>query len=228
MTVSITRQSNLSFGQLQSQYLWRNHPIITTDSHPNWPDIHDGVDFIEFMKKLPDMMSAEPCNFASNLLAKSTTVKKLIQQAERLKLDEKWFFHFRNCRFESVKASRAIIPYNQRPHFLSNHLPPFRSSWILVSHQYEMTPTADIGSDFDIRVMKQLNVRDLVIVMQLQGEIYGRLAVNAICSNKCADHSIRLVAGQSIVFTARFWNFFYEPVAAADDAVTFITEYEWD
>lgn len=81
--------------------------------------------------------------------------------------------------------------------------------------------------------MKQLNVRDLVIVMQLQGEIYGRLVVNPMCTDHCADHTFRLAAGQSVVFVAHFWSFYYEPIAAAEDdepglAITFITEFEWD
>lgn len=174
-------------------------------------------------------MAAEPCNVASNLLAKSaTTVRQIIRQTEQMAPHEKWFFHFRNCQFESVKASRGIIPYHQRPHYLPNHLPPFRSSWILVSHQYEKKSAHE-----RIHEMKQLNVRDSVVVMQLQGEIHGRLEVNALCSEPCVDHTIRLTTGQSLVFAARFWNFYYEPIAvpdgdAVDFAVTFIAEFEWN
>lgn len=227
--MSIERQSNLSFDHMQSNYLWRNHPIIIIDSHRNWHHIHNGVDIIEFMKTLPDLMASEPCNIASNLLAKGTTVRKIIKQVERLKSNEKWFFHFRNCHFDSVKSSRLIIPYHRRPYYMPSHLPPFRSSWILVSHQYEMARTE---TDTEFRTMKHLNVRDLVIVMQLQGEINGRLTVTTACTDYCADHTFRLAAGESIMFVARFWNFYYKPIAAGDKdepnlAITFITEFEW-
>lgn len=177
-------------------------------------------------------MTAEPCNIATNLLAKCTTVQKIIRQAERLKAHGKWFFHFRNCQFESVKASRAIIPHYRRPYYLPNHLPPFLSSWILVSHQYDMASASGNDSVLENRTVKQLNVRDLVIVMQLQGEINGRLEVNAVCTDHCADHNFRLAAGQSIVFVAHFWNLYYQPTATANDdelnpAITFIIEFEW-
>lgn len=232
-TVNIDRQSNISFGRLQSNYIWRNHPVIISESHPNWLDIHDGIDFIAFIKTLPDLMTSEPCNVASNLLAKSEKLQKIIRQTERLESQEKWFFHFRNCQFKSVKASRVIIPYNRRPSYLPSHLPPFRSSWILVSHQYEIASKSGTAFEFEIGTMKQLNVRDLVMVMQLQGEIYGRLAVNTVCTDHCIDHTFRLTAGQSIVFVAHFWSFYYQPIAVTDDvehhlAITFIIEYEWN
>lgn len=233
-TESIDRQSNISFRQLQSNYLWRNRPVIIIDSHPTWVDIHHGVNLIEFTKTMPDLMMSEPCNIATNLLAKSATVRKIIRQVEQMETHEKWFFHFRNCHFESVKASRAVIPYHQRPHYLPNHLPPFRSSWILVSHQYEkMASKFDTNFEPEFRTMKHLNVRDSVVVMQLQGEIYGRLDVNTVCTDQCADHTFRLAVGQSIVFGARFWNFYYQPIGVADDdeldtVITFIAEFEWN
>lgn len=236
MAVSIDRKSNLTYDRLQSNYLWRYHPVIIVDSHSNWLAIHNGLDFIEFMNALPDLMRSEPCNVASNLLAKSATVQKIIRQAERFMSHEEWFFHFRNCESDAIKASRIIVPYHRRPYYLPNHLPPFRSSWILASHQYETASTFDSrksNANFDpkMHAMKQLNVRDLVIVMQLQGEIIGRLEVNTVCADYCTDHTFRLIAGQSIVFSARFWNLYYEPIATVDDdqhnyAITFITEFE--
>lgn len=164
---------------------------------------------------------------ASNLFAKRTTLQKILRQIERLPLEEKWFFHFRNCQFESVKASRAIVPHHRRPYFLPNHLPPFRSSWLLVSHQYELTSK---HADDENRGLKLLNVRDLVIVMQLHGEIEGSLEVSAPCASHCADLTFKLTAGQSIVFVADFWNLYYGPIANANDdlATTFIIELEWE
>lgn len=82
-----------------------------------------------------------------------------------------------------------------------------------MSHKYEMP------------AMKKLIVSDLVIVLQLRGEIAVRLKAEANCADFCKSHDFQLKEGESLVFLARAWNFYYQPGSAeAESTVTFIQE----
>lgn len=217
--MKIDRLSNITYGHLQSNYLSRDIPVIITDSHDPWPNqFNVPDDFIEFMQTIPMLRNSEPCNTVTNLLQirdVAPNVQKLLRQAENIRSNG-WFLQFRNCDFEAVKASRSIFPLNQRPYFISSHLPPFHSSWFLLSNHYKMLNEMHVP------------VNDLVFAFQLSGEISGRLVVKTKCGDFCANQEFQLNAGESMLFNAEMWNFFYYNAnifdSQAELTITFIQE----
>lgn len=216
---TIDRISNTSFGILNAIYLMRDHPVIVTDSHKadNVP-----VNFVEFLQKLPQLRHSIPCNTVTNLLQirnEHAKLKHLFDQTEKIGTKD-WFLHFRNCEFEAVKASRGIFPHKYRPYFMSSHLPPFHSSWILISNQSNAMN--------EIR----LPVKDLVFVFQLRGKLIGRLFVQKKCTGLCANHDFQLNAGETLIFNADMWDFYYNKnnfhSQSKSFAATFIQEIRLD
>lgn len=215
----IDRVSNTSFGNLHAIYLVRDHPVIISDSH----DVHKvPEDFIAFLKTLQHLSQSIPCNTVTNLLQirnEQLNLKRFLDQTRKIGTKE-WFLHFRNCEFEAVKASRAIFPQKYTPYFMSNHLPPFHSSWILMSNQYKLLNE------------KRLPVKDLVFVFQLKGNLMGQLVVQKKCKFYCANQNFRLNAGETLIFNAEMWDFFYHNITlepySESLAVTFIQEIRAD
>ncbi|XP_031634291.1 uncharacterized protein LOC116347716 [Contarinia nasturtii] len=197
----IDRISSTTYATLQSVYLSRDNPVIIDDSHAVWPNQPDvSENFIEFLFDLPDLRNSIPCNIGTNLLqvrsGNSPKLQHLLRQMS--KIDSKgWFLHFRNCDFDAVKSSRLIFPLKHRPYFISSHLPPFHTSWILLSKHY------------NISTEKHLPVKDLVIVLQMSGTLSGRLTVRRDCKEICSDQMLKLNAGESLVFNAQMWDFYY-------------------
>lgn len=222
--VEIDRIFNATYGNLNTIYLSREIPVIIGDSHGAWPNSMDvDVDFIEFLQTLPDLLHSTPCNIGSNLLKirdKRPKLKQFLNQIRKIEsnADEEWFLHFRNCEFAAIKASRAIFPVKNRPYFLSTHLPPFHSSWILLSNHY------------DVPAEKRLLVKDLVLVYQLSGQITGRLTVQKpSCTDLCSDQKFQLNEGDTLIFNAQMWNFYYLYIQSQTKlTVTFIQEIQMD
>lgn len=216
---TIDRISNTSFGNLYSIYLIRDHPVIVTDSHK--------VDFIpanfvEYLQTLPQLRHSIPCNIVTNLLQirnEYPNLKHLFEQIKTIGMKE-WFLHFRNCEFQAVKESRGIFPHKYRPYYMSNHLPPFHSSWILISNQHNLFNEI------------HLPVKDFVFVFQLRGKLIGRLLVQKKCEFLCASHDFQLNAGEALIFNAEMWDFYYnknisEPHSKSLE-ITFIQEIRVD
>lgn len=216
---AIDRISNTSFGNLHDIYLVRDHPVIVSDSH-NADDVPE--DFVEFLQSFPQLKYSMPCNIATNLLQirnRQPNLKNIFQQTKRIGTKE-WFLHFRNCEFEAVKASRGVFPHKYRPYFLSNHLPPFYSSWVLISKQYKIMD--------EMRLL----LKDLVFVFQLKGKLTGRLFVQEQCKFFCDNQDFQLNAGETLIFNAEMWDFYYHnnnsQLHAESLAVTFIQEIRVD
>lgn len=194
--------------------------MIVSDSH----DVHKVPDdFIGFLKTLPHLKRSIPCNTVTNLLPirnEPLNLGRLLDQTAKIGTKE-WFLHFRNCEFEAVRASRAIFPQKHNPYFMSNHLPPFRSSWILMSNQYNALNE------------KRLPVKDLVFVFQLNGVLTGRLVVQKKCTFYCANQDFQLNAGETLIFNAEMWDLFYQNLTSSEShseslAITFIQEIRAD
>lgn len=207
----IERVPSISFEKLQSKFLRRHRPVIVSNSHREWSTMHESIDFMDFLASNNDLKSSRPCNFKSNFLRKAKSVSQIFQRIDEL--DDDWFTHFCNCDFDAVKASRSIIPIEYRPQYLSNHLPPFQSSWILMSQNYTMKKS------------KRIDARNLVVALQLAGEISGYLQVEEYCQSDCNDHDFTLKPGEAIVFSAELWNFFYR-TNSNENIFTFILEIE--
>lgn len=194
--------------------------MIINDSHdiwPNQPDVPD--DFIEFLLSSPSLKYSTPCNVGTNLLQiRDDTPKLQYLLRQTRKMESKgWFLYFRNCEFEAVKASRATFSLKNRPYFISAHLPPFHTSWILLSKQFEMS------------VEKRVPVKDLVIVLQLNGQILGRLAAQSNCKEFCSDQEYELNAGEALVFNSKMWKFYYRNINLQSNlTITFIQEIHAD
>lgn len=211
----VERRSNISYRDIDNSYLRRSHPLIVVNSHLPWHEIHPGTDFIYFLYSNRDLKESLPCNILSNLITNPGSFGQLLKQIDFSQQDDKWFFQLRNCEFSAVKASRAIVPYEARPKFISQHLPSFRSSWILVSKNYEMKTT------------KSLNLNDLIVVIQLNGNITGHLQPNKICSATCNELDYHLNEGETMIFSSKMWNFSYRAQSKENKnklIITFIQE----
>lgn len=73
---------------------------------------------------------------------------------------------------------------------------------------------------------KQIPVKDLVLVSQLSGQISGRLRTE--CIDFCANLDFQLNAGETLLFNAEMWKFFYHNTKMMEPTVkstiTFIQE----
>lgn len=183
---------------------------------------HVPENFIGFLKTVQPLRKSFPCNTVTNLLQirdEQWNLNRLLDQTKKIGTKE-WFLHFRNCEFDAVKGSRAIFPQNNIPYFMSNHLPPFHSSWILLSNQSQLLNE------------KRVPVKDLVFVFQLKGKLAGRLVVQKECSLFCFDQDFQLNAGEALIFNAEMWDFFYYNITSESHskslAITFIQEIRTD
>lgn len=220
--MGIDRISNTTYGELQSVYFSRDQPVIISDSHDAWPNQNDVPEsFIEFLQTLPKLRHSIPCNILTNLLQTrndAPNLQRLLRQTIEIGSTE-WFLQFRNCEFEAVKASRAIFPLKYRPYYISNHLPPFHSSWLFLSHHYELLNE------------KRLPVKDLVFVFQLQGHVIGHLSAIKKCHAICEDQKFQLSEGEALIFNAEMWNFYYRNQInelQSKSTITFIQEIQSD
>lgn len=233
---SIDMLSNTTFKTIQNVYLLRNIPVVINDSHKPWPEIslslhNKNINFAEYLQTLPDLMDSELCNIETNLLSDPRSyrkLRKLLYQITDAPEIPSWFLHFRNCEFPAVKSSRAIFGHKEKPYFLLSHLRPFHSSWILMSKGYEKA-----------KKLKRLNVRDLVVVLQLSGAIECSIEAKSPCFDECGHHKIKLLPGQALLFMERIWDFYYRPISIGDNVaieginetiptITFVQEIEWN
>lgn len=237
-TISDTIDSltNATYKTIQNAYLLRNIPVVVKDSHKSWADLSksqhgETMEFTEFLQTQTKIMESVPCNLETNLLWHSTgNIRKLFKQVHNTPEITSWFLHFRNCQFSAVKASRTIFGHTQKPYYLSSHLPPFYSSWILISQNYDVS-----------KKWKQLKVRGLVMVLQLSGSIECIVEARSACFEECGQYKITLLTGEALIFMDRMWDFHYRPLSIsaknADDwkfdyknetSITFIKEIEWN
>lgn len=204
-TDKITFVSNISYHDLHDKYLLRGHPLIITDSHEPWSE---NKDFATYILTLPALVHSNPCELQTNLiLYKLLDLKTLFHLVTETGTDQ-FFLHFRNCDFEAVKASRAIIP---KPYFYSSHLEPPYTSWILLSQNYHHTKHKD------------LSLLNLVILQQLKGWVDVMIEAKEACWDVCGSHHVRIGEGEALVLMSKLWNFKYLP-SAKDISVTVVTE----
>lgn len=212
--MQIDRIMNISNEILQTVYIARDNPVIISDSHEPWQtqiSSHHIDSFIHFLQAMPYLPNAIPCNTLTNLHSSTVKIKHLLNRIERGILNE-WILQIRLCDFESVKATRSIFRIGHRPYYIPSYWPPFKSSWLLLSHQYEMS------------TMNQLPVDGVVIVLQLKGTLNGRLEVRAPCVERCFDQQFQLVEGESLLFTSELWNLVYNFIPQNEGTITFIQE----
>lgn len=200
---------DISYADLKANYINRGHPVVIEDHQ--YLSLHSNVnDYIKTIKNLTDLIDSHPCNLQTNLVTSSqyTNLNELLDLT-KISWDG-WFIHFRNCDFSSVKASRALIG---QPTFLTSLPKAFSASWILLSSSYNVTKP------------KKLLVKHLVVVKQIIGTIDVFIAPKSGCTDNCKDFFLRLEVGNTIVFSAEFWDFLYRP-SSQGEASSFVREYE--
>lgn len=209
----VAQIANTTFTHLEDNFLLRTHPVIIDDSHQSWAELNRGS-FLEYTSLLTQLMESTPCNVLTNLMSRPfLSINPLLELAMTT---NNWFLHFRNCEFSAVKDSRAII---DRPYYLSPHLNTFYASWILVSSNYTMSE------------MKMLDLRGVILVLQLNGHTKMLLEPKQMCAGVCKSFEIMLAAGKALLFPSDFWNFSYKPMESTNPdeilSVTFVEEIEW-
>lgn len=215
----IDRHKNITAEHLQSVYISRDVPVIVADSHKPWMRPIAGSypdDFIGLLDSLPSLRHTTPCNCETNLLSTRTAKLGLLLNRIGHGFLQNWMLHFRLCEFAAIKASRAILPTSNRPYFIPAYWPPFKSSWLLLSHRYE-APT-----------MKTMPLNGFVIVLQLKGTLYGRLELAHACIESCAEQAFQLAEGEALLFTSDVWKMRYSLDAPNDGTITFIQEIEFN
>lgn len=198
---------DISYSDLKLNYLLRGHPVVIEEREFQHTNLYDYVDGLH---NLTNLINSNPCNLHTNLItgAHYKSLNALLELTR--KSSDGWFLHFRNCDFDSVKASRLL---EQQPNFLTSHLKPFSSSWIVMSNNYKVMKP------------KRLLVKHLVVGKQIVGTIDVLIAPRAGCKDICKDHLLQLDVGYTIVFSAENWEFSYIPTGQGD-SVTFLREYE--
>lgn len=200
---------DISYSTLKSNYINRGHPVLIEDRQLQSEDSNLNG-YIEHMKNLTDLVDSNPCNLQTNLVT-GMQYRNLNEIFELIESSwDGWFLHYRNCDFSAVKASRAL---HKQPAFLTTHLKPFSSSWILVSNSYKTSKP------------KKLLVKHLVVVKQIVGSLDVVIAPKTECKDFCIDFELHLEVGDSVVFSAELWDFSYFP-SRDGEAATSLREYE--
>lgn len=210
---------NITGELLQTVYISRNIPVIVTDSHVPWQRplaANSPDDFIGLLTSLPDLRHTIPCNCHTNLhSSRALKLDILLDRIDR-GLFDKWILQFRLCEFAAIKASRGIFSLANRPYFIPSYWPPFKSSWLLLSHRYDAT------------TMRTMPFDGLVIVLQLKGTLYGRLEMHGNCIDSCAGQEFRLDDGEALLFASSVWKMWYHFDGGNDETITFIQEIEFN
>jgi hypothetical protein len=202
------------YASIHDKFLIRGLPVIVGDTAPNQSIATEEplVSFIDnIFANMSDMMNSRACNLETNLMmSKYANLDKVFTILRAIESNDKFFVSFRNCKFKAVKASRLIMP---KPYFYPINLQAPYTSWLLLSQQYE-------------NYRNELEVYGLVIVTQMRGSIKISLQVKERCMSYCKDLSVKLFAGESLVFLATLWTISYEYTSDTNDSysMTFITE----
>ncbi|KAL7736135.1 hypothetical protein ACLKA6_003686 [Drosophila palustris] len=213
---TIPTASNVSYSMLESEYLERGLPVIVTDCRLEM-DLDTLLQRIQ--EKTPQLLSSEPCDLYSNLLLRhlfniDVALEKIRDYQETPSTSPAWHLHFRNCDKRSVKASRV---YGAKPYYYPKHLEPYYSSWLLMAHHMR-------------RPLKEIYVHGLVFVQQLSGHFELRLRPKQPCDtdNICPNLSLRLVAGECLVFPTHLWRLSYGLQKPDSDQASIATLFEVD
>lgn len=199
---------NQTYDMLYERFLIRGLPVIIEKSHPNW----EFDNFTEYLFKHDELIESNPCELQSNLIfGKYSSLEDILDLAFRSHENDSWFLHFQNCDFEAVKKSRLIM---EKPRYLSFHLEPFQTSWVLMSQFYESK-------------WKKLKVLGLILVMQLQGDGEFLLESKEPCDEYCGDHYVVIHESEAILFVTDLWELFYRP-SEGEKSISFITETDWN
>lgn len=78
--------------------------------------------------------------------------------------------------------------------------------------------------------MKALEMRGIVVVLQLYGSIEISLDPKEICWYICEAHTALLNAGQALLYSSELWEFSYKAVKDTSPngiTATFVEEIEW-
>lgn len=78
--------------------------------------------------------------------------------------------------------------------------------------------------------MKILEMRGIVVVLQLNGSIEISLNPKEICWYICEAHRVVLNAGQALLYSSELWEFSYKAVKDTSTngaTATFLEEIEW-
>ncbi|ALC41496.1 CG30053 [Drosophila busckii] len=187
---SIPTAANVSYSQLESQYLERGLPVIITDCQQQ-TDVQTLLDIIN--EHAPQLLDSEPCDISSNLLLRKLfTVDAALQ---KISSSTAWYLQWRHCDFQAVKASRR---YALRPYYYPAHLEPYYSSWLLMAHKVS-------------RPQKEIYVKGLIFVQQWSGHFEWQLRAKSPCAEdyNCPKLKLRLEAGECAVFTTDLWRLSY-------------------
>lgn len=194
-------------------YLERGWPVIVTDSHQ--PRSLDTL--LKQIYNAPlEFLESDPCDVSTNLMLKK--LFNLESALEKIKnttpTNNKWFLQLRNCQRRVVKASRHFVT---RPYYYPLHLEPFYSSWVLLSQNYANEQ------------LREIYLYGLVFVQQLSGHFDIRLRPKQPCQERCPVVSIRLGAGECLVFTTDLWIFNYgtETVESKATSIATVLEIDW-
>ncbi|KAH8407550.1 hypothetical protein KR222_005276 [Zaprionus bogoriensis] len=213
---SIPTASNVSFSQLEAEYLERGLPVIVTDCQLHM-ELHSLLQRIE--QKTSGLLTDEPCDVSSNLMLRKLFNLELalqkISDTQRSSSLASWYLQFRNCVHKAVKASRL---YAGRPYFYPVHLEPFYSSWLLMAHNQR-------------RPLAEIYVRGLVFVQQLSGHYELQLRPKQPCDAELCPHlSLRLAAGECLVFPTDLWRFSYGLQKPETDSTSIasVLEVNWE
>lgn len=198
---------------IERKYLKRHRPIIIEPIIYHTTSI-DSKNFIDRFMLILDTLDAGYCNIQSNYFAKNTAnLHELMASINNTDETDGFFIHFRNCNFNSVKASRIFW---KKPNYLLLHLSPFYSSWILISKNYQF------------KRAKYLDVQGMILVNQISGKLEISLQPRKPCDVDCVDMQIQLTANEVLMFIADLWEFSYNPIDNdVEKSITFITEFDW-
>lgn len=79
--------------------------------------------------------------------------------------------------------------------------------------------------------MKMLDLRGVILALQLDGRTEMLLQPKPICAGLCEPFEIALTAGKALLFPSDFWDFSYKPIESNNPdqilSVTFVEEIEW-
>lgn len=204
----------IDYDVLLYKYLLRNAPVVIVDSHRQ---VWAGNDLIKYISNNEKLLSSEPCSMKTNLLhgdhiSLYNAFQSVTYAAGEIGTPIGWFMYFRNCKNEDIKVMRLLTP--QAYFYSSANFETSSSTWLLMSKNY----TTKMDSP------QPLDLRGMVIIMQLQGSLEIVLTSKSDCQHDCNDFAAFLHEGESLILSMNMWNFAYYPSAGDQISATVIIE----
>ncbi|XP_033733970.1 uncharacterized protein LOC117323071 [Pecten maximus] len=186
---AIERASDLDPVYFAEEYLKKDIPVIIEDGLKNWPEQDITIAKIKELYEEHKIMVQHPvCNMSSSIAMKrrSNNQWKMLDEIE----NQNFFIQWENCHPKAGKAFRS--EFYRRPYFMPQMVEIETSNWLFMSRG-RSKPGAE-------PMLVPIH-RQLLIMIQLKGEVEVHIVPDKLCETQCKTITAVLSEGQILLVT---------------------------